>query len=215
MPASNPTSLVHPSRAVSFAGRCIVIYRNKHLVIVSVLMFSFILISAVGCAARRPALAESRDLVAVTVMPAGPNNWVYTVQTRHAEHLTSVEFISPDLAGCKVLALPEEYEITQRETPEGIRVSLRGNIYGQRFTQFRVLQLVLASDTPKNRGEIKIRVTDFRGNTTMIEPIAGPVASRIGTPRHVVDRPWRSYVLVPQHFGRFPDNLVQIGFIGN
>ena len=178
-------------------------------------LLSFFLISAAGCAAHRPTFAESKDLVAVTVMPAGPHNWVYTIQTKHAEYLTNVEFISPDLEGCKVLALPEEYEIIQRKTPEGIRVSLRGNIYGQRFTQFRVLQLVLASDTPKNRGEIKIRVTDFRGNTTMIEPIAGPIASRIGTPRRVVDRPWRSYELVPQHFGRFPDNLVRIRFVGN
>ena len=182
--------------------------------IATLAVLSLFLISAAGCAARRPALAESRDLVAVTVMPAGPHNWVYTVQTKHAEYLTSVEFISPHLEGCKVLALPEEYEITQRKTPEGIRVSLRGNIYGQRFTQFRVLQLVLASDTPKKRGEIKIRVTDFRGNTTMIEPIAGPVASRIGTPRRVVDRPWRSYELVPQHFGRFPDSFFRFSLLG-
>ncbi len=183
--------------------------------IATLAVLSLFLISAAGCAARRPALVESRDLVAVTVMPAGPHNWVYTIQTKHAEYLTSVEFISPDLEGCKVLALPEEYEITQEKTAEGIRVTLWGTIYGQRFTQFRRLQLVLASDMPKSRGEIKIRVADFRGNTTMIEPIAGPVASRIGTPRRVVDRPWRSYVLVPQHFGRFPDNLVRISFVGN
>ncbi len=182
--------------------------------IATLAVLSLFLASAAGCAAHRPALVESRDLVAVTVMPAGPHNWVYTIQTKHAEYLTSVEFISPDLEGCKVLALPEEYEITQEKTAEGIRVTLWGTIYGQRFTQFRRLQLVLASDIPKNRGEIKIRVTDFRGNTTMIEPIAGPVASRIGTPRRVVDRPWRSYELVPQHFGRFPDNLVRVGFLG-
>ncbi len=190
------------------------IHRNQHLIIVFAVMFSFILISVVGCAAHRPTLAESRDLVAVTVMPAGPHNWVYTVQTRHAEHLTSVEFISPHLEGCKVLALPEEFEITQRKTPEGIRVSLRGNIYGQRFSQFRRLQLVLASDTPKNRGEIKIRVTDFRGNTTMIDPIAGPVASRIGTPRFVADRAWRVYEFSPQHLDRFPDNLFRFSLLG-
>ncbi len=188
---------------------------STHRITAFAVMASFVLITAVGCAARRPALAESKDLVSVTVMPAGPNNWLYTVETRQAENLTAVEFISPDLEGCKVLALPDEIEIVQKKTPEGIKVSLRGSIYGQRFNQFRRLQLVLTSDTPRKRGEIKIRVTDFRGNTTLIESIAGPVASRIGTRRRVVDRPWRSYEIMPQHFGRFPDNLVRITFIGN
>lgn len=178
-------------------------------------MATFVALTAVGCAARRPALVESKDLVSVSVMPAGPKNWRYTVETKHAEYLTSVEFISPDLEGCKVLALPEEIKITQKTTPDGIKVNLWGSIYGDRFTQFRSLQLVLTTNTPRKRGEIKIRVTDFRGNTTIIEPIAGPVAARIGTPRYVVDRPWRSYEITPQHFGRFPDNLVRISFIGN
>ena len=178
-------------------------------------MATLVLLSVVGCAARRPALVESRDLVAVSVMPAGPKNWRYTVETKNAEHLTSVEFISPHLAGCKVLALPEEFEIIQQETPEGIKVNLKGTIYGQRFNQFRRLQLVLVTDTPRKRGEIKVRVTDFRGNTTVIEPIAGPVAARIGTPRYAVERAWRSYEIMPQHFGRFPDNLVHTSFIGN
>ena len=188
---------------------------STHRITAFAVMASFVLITAVGCAARRPALAESKDLVSVTVMPAGPNNWLYTVETRQAENLTAVEFISPHLEGCKVLALPDEIEIVQKKTPEGIKVSLRGSIYGQRFNQFRRLQLVLTSDTPRKRGEIKIRVTDFRGNTTLIESIAGPVASRIGTRRRLVDRPWRSYEIMPQHFGRFPDNLVRITFIGN
>jgi len=189
--------------------------RNLSLVLVSAVMLSFVLVTVVGCAARRPSLVESKDLVAVTVMPAGPNNWRYTVETKQAEYLTSVEFISPHLEGCRVLALPEEFEINQQRTPEGIKVNLRGSIYGERFTQFRRLQLVLTSDTPRKRGEIKIRVTDFRGNTTMIEPIAGPVARRIGTPHRIVDRAWRTYEIMPQHFGRFPDNLVRISFIGN
>ncbi|MCY3713613.1 MAG: hypothetical protein OXH02_10015 [Gemmatimonadetes bacterium] len=178
-------------------------------------MATFVLLTVVGCAARRPALVVSKDLVAVSVMPAGPNNWRYTVETKNAEHLTSVEFISPNLEGCKVLALPEELEIIQEKTPEGIKVNLRGTIYGQRFSQFRRLHLVLTTDTPMKRGEIKVRVTDFRGNTTVIEPIAGPVATRIGTPRYAVERAWRSYEIIPQHFGRYPDNLGGISFIGN
>ena len=178
-------------------------------------MATFVLLTAVGCAARRPALVESKDLVAVSVMPAGPKNWLYTVETKNAEYLTSVEFISPDLEGCKVLALPEEIKITQQVTPDGIKVDLWGSIYGERYTQFRSLQLVLTSDRPRSRGEIDIRVTDFRGNTTTIESIAGPVAARIGTPRYAWQRAWRSYEVMPQHFGRFPDNLVGISFIGN
>lgn len=189
--------------------------RNLSLFVVSAVMLSLVLATVVGCAARRPALVESKDLVAVSVMPAGPKNWRYTVETKNAEYLTSVEFISPHLEGCKVLVLPEEFEIIQKVTPEGIKVKLRGTIYGQRFDQFRRLQLVLTTDTPRKRGEIKIRVTDFRGNTTMINPIAGPVARRIGTPRYAVARAWRSYEITPQHFGRFPDNLVRITFIGN
>ena len=178
-------------------------------------MATFVLLTAVGCAASRPALVESKDLVAVSVMPAGPKNWLYTVETKNAEYLTSVEFISPDLEGCKVLALPEEIKITQQTTPDGIKVNLWGSIYGERYTQFRSLRLILTSDTPKSRGEIDIRVTDFRGNTTMFESIAGPVAARIGTPRYAWQRAWRSYEIMPQHFGRFPDNLVGISFIGN
>ena len=189
--------------------------RNLFLLPVSAVMLTFVLVSVVGCAARRPALVESKDLVAVTVMPAGPKNWLYTVETKNAEYLTSVEFISPDLEGCKVLALPEEIKITQQTTPNGIKVNLWGSIYGERFTQFRSLRLILTSDTPKSRGEIDVRVTDFRGNTTTIESIAGPVAARIGTPRHAWQRAWRSYEIMPQHFGRFPDNLVRISFIGN
>lgn len=178
-------------------------------------MATFVLLTVVGCAAHRPALVESKDLVAVSVMPAGPKNWLYTVEAKNAEYLTSVEFISPDLEGCKVLALPEEIKITQQTTPDGIKVDLWGSIHGDRFTQFRSLRLILTSDIPKSRGEIDIRVTDFRGNTTMIESIAGPVAARIGTPRYAVERAWRSYEIMPQHFGRFPDNLVRISFIGN
>lgn len=184
-------------------------------VTVFAVMASFVVLTAVGCAARRPALVESKDLVAVSVMPAGPKNWLYTVETKNAEYLTSVEFISPDLEGCKVLALPEEIKITQQTTPDGIKVNLWGSIYGDRYTQFRRLRLVLTSDAPKSRGEINIRVTDFRGNTTTIESIAGPVAARIGTPRYAWQREWRSYEVIPQHFGRFPDNLVPISFIGN
>ncbi|MDE2728906.1 MAG: hypothetical protein OXI19_12860 [Gemmatimonadota bacterium] len=178
-------------------------------------MAAFVLLTVVGCAARRPALVESKDLVAVSVMPAGPNNWRYTVETKNAEHLTSVEFISPHLEGVKVLALPEEIKITQQVTPDGIKVDLWGSIFGERYTQFRSLQLVLTSDKPRSRGEIDIRVTDFRGNTTTIKSIAGPVAARIGTPRYAWQRAWRSYEIMPQHFGRFPDNLVGISFIGN
>ncbi|MXW04356.1 MAG: hypothetical protein F4Z81_04710 [Gemmatimonadetes bacterium] len=184
-------------------------------VTVIVIMATFVLLTAVGCAARRPALVESKDLVAVSVMPAGPKNWLYTVETKNAEFLTSVEFISPDLEGCKVLALPEEIKITQQVTPDGIKVDLWGSIYGEWYTQFRSLQLVLTSDRPRSRGEIDMRVTDFRGNTTTIESIAGPVAARIGTPRYAWQRAWRSYEVMPQHFGRFPDNLVGISFIGN
>lgn len=188
---------------------------NLSLFAVSAVMLSFVAVSAVGCAARRPALVESKDLVAVTVMPAGPKNWLYTVETKNAEFLTSVEFISPDLEGFKVLALPEEIKITQQKTPDGIKVNLWGSIYGDRYTQFRRLRLILTSDTAKSRGEINIRVTDFRGNTTTIESIAGPVAARIGTPRYAWQRAWRAYEVMPQHFGRFPDNLVRISFIGN
>ena len=187
---------------------------NQRIAVVAVTL-SFVVVSAVGCATHRPTLAESKDLVNVTVLPAGPKNWLYTVETKNAEYLTSVEFISPDLEGCKVLALPEEIRITQRTTPDGIKVNLRGSMYGDRFTQFRRLRLVLTSDAPKSRGEINIRVTDFRGNTTMIESIAGPVAARIGTPRYAWQRAWRSYEIMPQHFGRFPDNLVRFSFIGN
>lgn len=178
-------------------------------------MATIVLLTVVGCAARTPSLVESKDLVAVSVMPAGPKNWLYTVETKNAEYLTSVEFISPDLEDCKVLALPEEIKITQQTTPDGIKVNLWGSIYGERYTQFRSLRLVLTSDKPRSRGEIDIRVTDFRGNTTVIESIAGPVAARIGTPRYAWQRAWRSYEVMPQHFGRFPDNLVRISFIGN
>lgn len=186
----------------------------QHITAFSV-MATLVLLTAVGCAARRPQLVESKDLVAVTVMPAGPKNWLYTVETKNAEYLTSVEFISPDLEGCKVLALPDEIKITQQATPDGIKVKLWGSIYGERYTQFRSLRLVLTSDKPRSRGEIDIRVTDFRGNTTTIESIAGPVAARIGTPRYAWQRDWRSYEVIPQHFGRFPDNLGGISFIGN
>ena len=190
-------------------------FPNIQRVTLVAVMASFVVLTAAGCAARKSALVESKDLVAVTVMPAGTRNWLYTVETKNAEYLTSVEFISPDLEGCRVLALPEEAKITQQTTPDGIRVNLWGRIYGDRYTQFRRLRLILASDTPKSRGKINIRVTDFSGNTTTIESIAGPVAARIGTPRYAWQRNWRSYEVMPQHFGRFPDNLVRINSIGN
>ena len=75
-----------------------------------------------------------------------------------------------------MLALPAEIVISDARTSEGISISLEGTIYGDRATQFRRLRLILASDRPKQNGDIKIRVTDFRGNATIIGPIAGPVS---------------------------------------
>ena len=139
------------------------------------LMIALMMVIMTGCA-RQPTLNASRDLISVTVLPAGPPNWVYTVQSSHVENLTVVEFVSPALEGVKVLALPEEIRISTDHTSEGISVSLEGTIFGDRATQFRRLRLILTSDTPKQNGDIKIRVTDFRGKTTMVGPIAGPVS---------------------------------------
>ncbi|MEE2993876.1 MAG: hypothetical protein VX603_11950 [Gemmatimonadota bacterium] len=139
------------------------------------LMIALMMVIMTGCA-RQPTLNASRDLISVTVLPAGPPNWVYTVQSSHVENLTVVEFVSPALEGVEVLALPEEIRISTEHTSEGISVSLEGTIFGDRATQFRRLRLILTSDTPKQNGDIKIRVTDFRGKTTMVGPIAGPVS---------------------------------------
>lgn len=139
------------------------------------LMIALMMVIMTGCA-RQPTLNASRDLIFVTVLPAGPPNWVYTVQSSHVENLTVVEFVSPALEGFEVLALPEEIRISTEHTSEGISVSLEGTIFGDRATQFRRLRLILTSDTPKQNGDIKIRVTDFRGKTTMVGPIAGPVS---------------------------------------
>ena len=139
------------------------------------LMIALMMVIMTGCA-RQPTLNVSRDLISVTVLPAGPPNWVYTVQSSHVENLTVVEFVSPALEGVEVLALPEEIRISTEHTSEGIRVSLEGTIFGDLATQFRRLRLILTSDTPKQNGDIKIRVTDFRGKTTMVGPIAGPVS---------------------------------------
>ena len=139
------------------------------------LMLTLMMLLMAGCA-RQPMLNASKDLVSVTVLPAGPPNWVYTVQSSQMENVASIEFISPALEGCKVLALPAEIVISEERTSEGISISLEGTIYGDRATQFRRLRLILASDRPKQNGDIKIRVTDFRGNTTIIGPIAGPVS---------------------------------------
>jgi len=139
------------------------------------LMIALMMVIMTGCA-RQPTLNASRDLISVTVLPAGPPNWVYTVQSSHVENLTVVEFVSPALEGFEVLALPEEIRISTEHTSEGISVSLEGTIFGDRATQFRRLRLILTSDTPKQNGDIKIRVTDFRGKTTMVGPIAGPVS---------------------------------------
>ena len=138
------------------------------------LMIALMMVIMTGCA-RQPTLNVSRDLISVTVLPAGPPNWVYTVQSSHVENLTVIEFVSPALEGVEVLALPEEIRISTKHTSEGIRVSLEGTIFGDLATQFRRLRLILTSDTPKQNGDIKIRVTDFRGKTTMVGPIAGPV----------------------------------------
>ena len=139
------------------------------------LMIALMMVIMTGCA-RQPTLNVSRDLISVTVLPAGPPNWVYTVQSSHVENLTVIEFVSPALEGVEVLALPEEIRISTEHTSEGIRVSLEGTIFGDLATQFRRLRLILTSDTPKQNGDIKIRVTDFRGKTTMVGPIAGPVS---------------------------------------
>ncbi|HCQ03984.1 MAG TPA: hypothetical protein DIT99_26285 [Candidatus Latescibacteria bacterium] len=139
------------------------------------LMIALMIVIMTGCA-RQPTLNASKDLISVTVLPAGPPNWVYTVQSSHMENLTVIEFVSPALEGVEVLALPEEIRISTEHTSKGIRVSLEGTIFGDRATQFRRLRLILTSDTPKQNGDIKIRVTDFRGKTTMVGPIAGPVS---------------------------------------
>ena len=139
------------------------------------LMIVLMMVIMTGCA-RQPTLNVSRDLISVTVLPAGPPSWVYTVQSSHVENLTVIEFVSPALKGVEVLALPEEIRISMEHTSEGIRVSLEGTIFGDRLSQFRRLRLILTSDTPKQNGDIKIRITDFGGKTTMVGPIAGPVS---------------------------------------
>ena len=69
------------------------------------LMIALMMVIMTGCA-RQPTLNASRDLISVTVLPAGPPNWVYTVQSSHVGNLTVVEFVSPALEGVEVLALP-------------------------------------------------------------------------------------------------------------
>lgn len=152
---------------MSFSPAC------TRIVGTGLLLVAALVLTTTGCA-RKPALNASRDLVAVTVLPAGPPNWVYTVQSSQMENLAAIEFLSPDLDDCRVLALPEGVLITEEKTPDGIRVFLEGTIFGDRATQFRRMRLILKSETPKQNGDIKIRVTDFRGRTTIIGPIAGP-----------------------------------------
>ena len=72
-------------------------------------MIALMMVIMTGCA-RQPTLNASRDLISVTVLPAGPPSWVYTVQSSHVENLTVIEFVSPALEGFEVLALPEEIE---------------------------------------------------------------------------------------------------------
>ena len=97
------------------------------------LMIALMIVIMTGCA-RQPTLNASRDLISVTVLPAGPPNWVYTVQSSHMENLTVIEFVSPALEGVEVLALPEEIRISTEHTSKGIRVSGRDHLRRSRDT---------------------------------------------------------------------------------
>jgi hypothetical protein len=131
------------------------------------------LIGLIGCAASAPWSAMN-DLITVEVMPAGPPIWTYTIWTSGAENLVAVEFVSSaDLSQCTVTALPDEVEIATTQTPQGLKVSLRGTRFGQRFEQFRKITLVLNGKRKKN-GAISLRVTDFAGNVRRVGPVAGP-----------------------------------------
>jgi hypothetical protein len=118
--------------------------------------------------------------VSVTVLPARAPVWTYTITTRNVENLLEVEFVSDsDLSDVSVVSIPAVYELEKTYDGNSIKVALKGHLFeGRGFNQgqFRSMKLMLKSkDKSLKNGDIQVRVTDFRGNVTTIDTIAGPV----------------------------------------
>ncbi|MBT5877240.1 MAG: hypothetical protein HOH43_27710 [Candidatus Latescibacteria bacterium] len=142
------------------------------------MMIMVSLLIASGCAP--PHMNASRDLVSVTVLPAKSPVWTYTITTQNAENLLEVSFVSDsDLSDVDVISIPAEIELKSIHEGNTIKVALRGHRFnGRGFNQnqFRSMRLMLRSnDKNLQNGDIKVQVTDFRGNVTTVEKISGPV----------------------------------------
>ena len=103
----------------------------------------------------------------ISVLPAHPPTWTYTVTTDTHNELTSVEILSnSSLSDCSITA--ERTGMTIRSTPtdKGHHVVLTGS--GERS----VTASLTCSDHAK--GEVFLRITDAGGITRTVGPIAGP-----------------------------------------
>jgi len=109
-----------------------------------------------------------------------------------------------------VLAVPDLVERAQEKTSEGIRVSLHPSINKGGSNPFQRMSLILVSDTPRQAGNIRIRVTDIQDKETLVESIAGPQIRKSPTSRGLAHRSWRTIEFGPQFVDRMPDNLVRI-----
>ena len=103
----------------------------------------------------------------VSVLPAQPPTWTYTVTSDNQNELTSVEIHSKtSLSDCTITADRLGMTISSRQTDKGHDVVLDA---------FGTKRLTTTLSCPDHeQGEVFLKVTDAGGITRTLGPIAGP-----------------------------------------
>lgn len=103
----------------------------------------------------------------VSILPANPPTWTYTVTSDNQNELTSVEILSTsNLSDCVIDAERTGMTIRATQTDKGHNVILTGS--GDRS----VTASLTCSDHEK--GEVFLRITGAGGITRTVGPVAGP-----------------------------------------
>lgn len=123
-----------------------------------------------GCGSSRQTVQASSGPFQVSVLPAGPPTWTYTVQTDRANGIVSIDVITElDRKLCRIepdATAPGRPAYVAKRRGIGVRTP---EAVGLRRVSFSV---VAKQSAP---GLVYIEVTDTDGISARVGPIAGPV----------------------------------------
>ncbi len=129
---------------------------------------AFLLVGLVGCSGSALHLNAAKGPFTVTVLPAQPPTWTYTVQASGLNEIASVEIISSaDLSSCK---FPQEelgLSHSAKRTDRGAQIVLNSHGQGRITASLTCPHL--------KKGQVYVRITDMGGIVRTVGPLPGPV----------------------------------------